>query len=204
MSKLSLWLITLILFSVFTGIVFVSRVNSEKVVGSDIVTLSPIADSYVNQSSPDTNYGSETRLKIECNDYYRYAYMMFDLSSLPLDATIIEAKLRLTLRTIEGYGEWGVTIGVHYCPDDSWNEADITWNSKPSFASEPTDTERFWFVFLPSTDSWNVTVDVQTAFASDKKLTEVVLVEEPKTAWGWASFESREVGGVELEIEYTT
>jgi len=204
MSKLSLWLITLILFSVFTGIVFVPSVNSKKVIGSDIVTLSPIADSYVNQSSPDANYGGDTRVRIKCDDYYLIAYIMFDLSSLPPDANIIDAKLWLTLRAIGGYGDWGVTIGAHYSLDDSWNETDITWNNKPSFAPEPTDTEGFWFVFLPSTDSWNVTVDVQTAFGSDKKLTEVMIFEEPETDWGWAYFESREVGGVELEIEYTT
>jgi len=204
MSKLSLWLIILILFSVFVGIVFVPSVNSRKVVGSDTIALSPIADSYVNQSSPDANYGDDTRLRIKCDDYYLYAYIMFDLSSLPTDANIIDAKLWLTLTNADGYGDWGVTIGAHYCSDNSWNENGITWNNKPSYASEPTDTEGFWFVFLPSTDSWNVTADVQTAFGSDKMLTEVMIFEEPETVWGWAYFESREVGGVELEIEYTT
>jgi len=204
MNKLSPWLIALIFFSVFANIVFLPKVSSKKVIGSDIVTIYPVADSYVNQSEPDANYGSDTRLRIKCDSFYRYAYVMFDLSSLSPDATIIEAKLWLTLRDIDGYGEWGVTIGAHYCSDDSWNETGITWNNKPSFASEPTDTEGYWFVFLPSTDSWNVTVDVQTAFGSDKKLTEVIMVEEPQTEWGWAYFESREVAGVELEIEYTT
>jgi len=204
MNKLSLWLIALVFSSFFANIVFVPSVSSKKVIGSDIVTIYPIADSYVNQSEPDANYGSDTRLKIKCDSFYRYAYIMFDLSSLSPDATIIEAKLWLTLRDIDGYGEWGVTIGAHYCSDDSWNETGITWNNKPSFASEPTATEGFWYVWLPSTDSWNITVDVQTAFSLDKKLTEVIIFEEPETDWGWAYFESREVGGVKLEIEYTT
>jgi hypothetical protein len=204
MNKLSPWLIVLIFLSVFANIVLLPKVSSKKVIGSNIVTIYPVADSYVNQSEPDANYGSDTRLKIKCDSFYRYAYIMFDLSSLSPDATIIEAKLWLTLRDIDGYGEWGVTIGAHYCSDDSWNETGITWNNKPRFASEPTDTEGYWFVFLPSTDSWNVTVDVQTAFGSDKKLTEVIMFEEPQTEWGWAYFESREVAGVELEIEYTT
>ena len=204
MNKLSPWLIALVFLSVFANIVFVPSVSSKKVIGSDIVTIYPVADSYVNQSEPDANYGSDTRLKIKCDSFYRYAYIMFDLSSLSPDATIIEAKLWLTLRDIDGYGEWGVTIGAHYCSDDSWNETGITWNNKPSFASEPTATEGFWYVWLPSTDSWNITVNVQTAFSLDKKLTEVIIFEEPETDWGWAYFESREVGGVKLEIEYTT
>lgn len=204
MNKLSPWLIALVFLSVFANIMLLPKVSSKKVIGSDIITLSPIADSFVNQTSPNTNYGSDTRLKVKCDPYYLYAYTMFDLSSLPPDATIIEAKLWLTLRDIDGYGEWGVTIGAHYCSDDSWNETGITWGNKPSFALEPTDTEGFWYVWLPSTDSWNITVDVQTAFSLDKKLTEVIIFEEPETDWGWAYFESREVGGVELEIEYTT
>jgi hypothetical protein len=129
---------------------------------------------------------------------------MFDLSILPSDATIINANLWLTLTDIDGYGEWGVTIGAHYCSDNSWNETEITWNNKPIFNTEPTASRGFWFVFLPSTDWWNVTVDVQTALSLDKKLTEVIKFEVPQTVWGWAYFRSREVSGVKLEIEYKT
>jgi len=204
MSKLSSWLITIIFFSVFANIVFIPSVSSKKVIGSDTVTLYPIADSYVNESSPDTNYGNYTWLGIECNSYHRYAYIMFDLSSLPPDATIIDANLWLTLTSIGGTGEWGVHIGAHYCSNNSWNETEITWNNKPDFEPNPTMSRVFWIVFLPSTDWWNITADVQTAFSLDKKLTEVMMFEEPQTYSGYASFRSREVSGVELEIEYTT
>lgn len=203
MSKFA-WLITIIFFSVFADITLVPSVSSEKVIGSDIVTLYPIADSYVNESSPDTNYGNYTRLKIKCNSYSRYAYIMFDLSSLPPDATIIDANLWLTLTDIDGYGEWGVTIGAHYCSNNSWNETEITWNNKPDCEPNPTMSRGFWYVFLPRTDWWNITVDVQTAFSLDKNLTEVIMFEQPQTSWGYAYFKSREVSGVELEIEYTT
>lgn len=204
MNKMSSWLIAIIFFSVFANIVFVPSVNSKKVIGSDVVTLYPIADSFVNESSPNTNYGNCSWLGIKCNSYHRYAYIMFDLSSLPPDATIIDANLWLTLTGIDGYGEWGVTIGAHCCSNNSWNETEITWNNKPDFEPNPTMSRGFWFVFLSSTDWWNITADVQTAFSLDKKLTEVMMLEKPQTSWGYASFRSREVSGVELEIEYTT
>lgn len=204
MNKLSFWLITIIVFSVFANMVFVPSVNSKEVIGSDLITVYPIADSFVNQSSPDTNYGSNTELSIECNSYDEYAYIMFDLSSLPPDATIIAANLWLTLTDIDGYGEWGVTIGTHYCSNNSWTETEITWDNKPDFNPTPTMSRGFWIVFLPSTDWWNVTVDVQTAFSLDKKLTEVIMFEKPQTEWGYATFRSREITGVKLEIEYTT
>jgi len=204
MSKFA-WLITIIFFSVFADITLVPSVSSEKVIGSDIVTLDPIADSYVNESSPDTNYGNYTRLSIKCNSYHRYAYIMFDLSSLPPDATIIAANLGLTLTSIGGSGEWGVHIGAHYCPDNSWNETEITWNNKPDFEPNPTVSKSFaWTIWVPTRRWWNITVDVQTAFSLDKKLTEVMMFEEPQTYSGYAGFKSREVVGVELEIEYTT
>lgn len=203
MSKLS-WLVIVIFFSVFANITSVPSATSKKVIGSDIVTLHPIADSFLNESSPDTNYGNHTQLKIKCNSYSSYTYIMFDLSSLPSNATIIHADLWLTLTDIDGYGEWGVTVGAHYCSNNSWNETEITWNNKPDFEPNPTTSRGFWYVFLPSTDSWNITVNVQTAFSLDKKLTEVITFEQPQTEWGYACFKSREVTGVELEIEYTT
>jgi hypothetical protein len=203
-KKSRLCLIILIVLLFLTNFAFIPSVNSTEVIGSDVANFYPIADSYVNESSPNTNYGSDTRLRIECNSYHLYSYIMFDLSSLPSDANIINAKLWLTLMDIDGYGSWGVTIGAHYCSDNSWNEASITWNNKPSFTLERTDAEGFWYVFLPSTDSWNVTADARTAFGSDKMLTEVMIFEEPQTSWGWAYFKSREAGVVKLEIEYTT
>jgi hypothetical protein len=204
LKKLSYWLIMVIFISAFATIILVPSAGSKKVIGSDIVSIYPIADSFVNETSPDTNYCGETLLKIKCDNYSGYAYILFDLSSIPSNAIIISADLWLTLTDIGGYGEWGVTIGAHYCPDNSWSETEITWNNKPAFNTKPTDTEGFWLVWLPSTDSWNITADVQTAFGLDKKLTEVIKFEEPKTVWGWAYFRSREASGVRLEIEYTT
>lgn len=173
-------------------------------IGLDVLTIYPIADSFVNESSPNTNYGDRNWLNIECNSYHQYAYIMFDLSSLPSDATIVAANLGLTLTDISGSGEWGVHIGAHYCADNSWSETEIMWNNKPVSWSEATASVGFWMVWVPTRRWWNTTVDVRTAFGLDKKLTEVIMFEEPETHEGYASFRSREVAGIELKIEYTT
>ena len=193
-----------IVFSTLAGVAFVPSVSSQEVIGSDIFTIYPVADSFVNESSPDANYGDRDWLGIRCNSYHQYAYIMFDLSSLPSDATIIAANLGLTLTEISGRGEWGAHIGAHYCSDDSWNETEITWNNKPYFEYEATASSSFWLVWVPTQHWWNTTIDVRTALGLGKKLTEVIMFEEPETDYGYASFESKEVAGVELKIEYTT
>ena len=197
------FLITIV-FSTLACVAFVPSVSSQEVIGSEIITVYPVADAFVNESSPDANYGDRNWLGIRCNSYNQYAYIMFDLSSLPSDATIIAANLGLTLTDISGRGEWGTHIGTHYCSDNSWNEAEITWNNQPYFNSEATDSSSFWLVWVPAKHWWNTTIDVQTAFSLDKKLTEVITFEEPETEYGYASFKSKEIAGVELKIEYTT
>ena len=181
-------------------------VSSQKVIGSQLVTFNPVADSYVREYSPDENYGNYTWLDIRCNAYDEYAYIMFDLSSLPPDAIIIEASLGLGLTDIGGSGDLGVTIGVHYCPDNSWSETGITWSNKPEFAANLTAARGFMGpVLVPSTYWWTITSDVQTAFKLEKMLTEVIKFEQPETSWGYASFRSREQSTKpKLEIEYST
>jgi hypothetical protein len=129
---------------------------------------------------------------------------MFDLSSVPSDASIIEAILWLTITSAEGYGYLGTTVGIHYCSNNSWSETEITWENKPVFDPEPTTSARFSFLTLPATRGWHTEDDVRNALGFDKWLTEVITFEEPDTEWGHMTFKSREVTGVELEIEYTT
>jgi hypothetical protein len=194
-----------IVFATLAGVALVPSVSSQEVIGSDVLIVNPVADSFVNESSPDTNYGDLNWLDIKCNSYHQYTYIMFDLSGLPSDANIIAASLGLTITSISGSGELGVHIGAHYCSDDSWNETGITWNHKPFFEPEATATNSYAFVmWVPARRWWNTTVDVRTAFGLDKKLTEVILFEEPETDHGYVSFRSKEVAGVELKIEYTT
>jgi hypothetical protein len=66
-----------------------------------IIYLEPIADSYVDSNKPETNFGGSDYLHTSfwdftiIEDVYRDAWLMFDLSSIPAEATITGANLWL-------------------------------------------------------------------------------------------------------------
>jgi hypothetical protein len=180
-------------------------VSATPAIGSTTVTLHSIADAYVNASSPDTNYGSSDSLYVSANSKLDYTYVMFDLSSLPSEANIIYARLRLYLSDTGGtiYGLPSDDVGAYYCSDNSWTENGITWTNRPNFNSEPTDVWSFSLgLIFANYRSWDVTADVKQAFSSGI-LTEVVKFES-KTGEGYLVFDSKEDGAEPLlEIEYS-
>ena len=118
----------------------------------------------------------------------------------------ISTKLKIYLSSTGGDIYWypADTIGAYYCSDNSWTELDITWNNKPSFNLEPTDSWSFSVIYYVEVyKSWNITEDVRKALPSGK-LTEVIKFES-KTGDGFAVFQSREgPNKPKLEIEYST
>src|SRR3990172_4020184 len=97
------------------------------------LTLQPSQiDSYVSggiDGSPDTNFGSATflRLGMSIEDYSTYrAFIKFDLSTLPDNATISSAKMSLFLQANE-IGGYARTYRV-YRQKRAWTEAGVTWN----------------------------------------------------------------------------
>ena len=92
-------------------------------------------------------------------------------------------------------------IGMHYCSDDSWIEADITWNNKPDFSETATSkVDFYWTVFLNEYYCWNATTDVRLALGKGK-LTEV-LVDHRSSSYAY--FNSREgSNSPKLMVEYS-
>jgi hypothetical protein len=182
------------------------RAVATSVIGSTKITLYAVADAYVNSSNPNTNYGSESRLYVTSDTEVEYTYVMFNLSSVPSNATILSAEIMLYLQNTGGDIYWypADTIGVHYCSESSWEESGITWGNKPSFNPMPTDTWSFGIIYrIREYKSWNVTKDVKTALSSGR-LTEVVKF-VAKTGSGYANFNSREgTNKPKLQIEYAT
>ena len=181
-------------------------VKASPAIGSTTTTLYSVADGYVNSSSPNSNYGGEGNMYVSANSEQDFAYVMFDLSSIPSDAYIISAKLSLYLSSTGGDIYWSPadTIGAYYCSNNSWTELEITWNNKPNFNPEPTDSWSFSIIYYVEVyKSWNTTEDVRMALPSGK-LTEVIKFES-KTGDGFAVFQSREgPNKPKLEIEYST
>ena len=165
------------------------------------ITLEPIADSYVEYHEPNTNYGASSGIdvwKSSSGNYNRHTYLKFDLSSIPSNATINSAELKLYL--------WGnvsetSSIGAHYVSSNTWTELGITWNSAPSYRATPTYTVSQ--VAFEGWYTWVITGDVQTALS--ERVLSVALV--PGTPCDLCSFYSKDAYYAEnrpkLIISYT-
>lgn len=96
-------------------------------------------DASVDDTWPTTNWGDTSTLLFIGNAtflrIYR-SYLQFDLSSIPLNAVIIDADLVLY------YGFSGVVsslpVGL-YEVTESWEENTITWNNQPANSTETED-----------------------------------------------------------------
>ncbi len=158
----------------FVGASVVSGINS-KVELADVIneignlnrgteTFYPTDDTRISHWYPDRTYGSDA-VTVVMNDYgatsSNWAYdtlISFDISSVPLNSIINSAVLGLY------YYEWvdnnpvGRNLNL-YKITNTWNEETVTWNTQPSYASQPTT----YSSVPPSVGTWmewNVTVDV--------------------------------------------
>ena len=130
--------------------------------------IEPTDDTYVSTAENDTNYNDENALRIgRYYDYWQWPYLQFDLSDIPADTDITEARLYLYC-----YYKYagGFNVLCHEVEDDDWVEITVTWNTKPTYGAV-LDTK---FVDAGSYDSpksysWDVTSFVRDEFAGDKR-----------------------------------
>jgi hypothetical protein len=116
-------------------------------------TFAPSDDSYVDEASPDSKYGSnvEIELRTPITSSIRHGYMKFMVDIPP--ASVVK---RATLRLYNAAGNpvsGGLT--VHSMSDTSWSEGDITWNNRPAIDGDPLDSGT-----LPSGGFWDYDVTV--------------------------------------------
>ncbi|MEM2473465.1 MAG: DNRLRE domain-containing protein [Candidatus Bathyarchaeia archaeon] len=197
----------LIIFTLFAFLLFSISLFSLHAQVVKTITLHPIADSYVDSSNPDNNYGGSKSLFVE-NLKFEYipniimnSYLMFNLSSLPVEASIQSAVLTINIFWIGSTTK----IYVHYCPSFSWSELSITWNNAPEYEKTPISMA----IITKSGKSppFEVTQAVQRAWVTTKAFT-LVLTSEEKTGIGdFLQFISKEStweeGKPQLKIEYT-
>jgi len=100
------------------------------------VTLTSVADSYLNEASVSSNYGSATSLTIGTNSLLKRSagLVKFDVSSVPTTATVTKARLRVFVTASTGAGS--IPIGV-YKLLANWSESTVNWTnySNPAYAS---------------------------------------------------------------------
>jgi hypothetical protein len=136
-----------------------------------------------------TNYGPDTSLHIKksaspTDDFNREIYLKFDLSGV---TSIRTAKLRL-------YGSSTapeiVTTDLYSAANTSWNEATITWNTKPATGPVMWST-----VAIQNTNAWHewdITRFLQSEKASGKTLVTLVLKNSVTSTTGNITFNSDE------------
>jgi hypothetical protein len=87
------------------------------------LTFSPDADSYVDNTTPNTNFGSSSTLKVDTSPNIRNAYLRFTISGA--SGTIESAKLRLF--SVDPTND-GPQL---FATSNTWTESSITWNNQP-------------------------------------------------------------------------
>lgn len=96
------------------------------------VVLYPVADTFVAEGAPTTNFGTEARLELRNLDGEipddRLSLVGFDLSSIPSDAVVTSAGLKL--HPTEAGGEQIVPVTVRRAIEP-WTEGDVTWSDRP-------------------------------------------------------------------------
>src|SRR5689334_6943729 len=90
-------------------------------------TFSATADAYVNQSYPDTNYGTATALRLDSSPV-SHAFLRFSVQNV--SGSVTGATLRFYANSSSPSG-----LSVAGVASTSWSESSITYNNAPSAGS---------------------------------------------------------------------
>jgi hypothetical protein len=147
--------------------------------GPFTVTSYPIADAYVQEGYPTTNYGTDYRVYVRSRDYpgtggygQERAFYKFSLENIPTGSTITSAVLYLHCYYINYYVHNVVDVEIRSVADDSWSETTINWDNQPAYGSVLAD---YWILDNASwdgshsVDNWyenDITSYVESQFAS--------------------------------------
>jgi cellulose 1,4-beta-cellobiosidase len=103
--------------------------------------FNPTDDSFVNQSNPTGNFGSNTTLKVRGDSagYGRWPFLKFTVSGV--SGSVTSAKLKLYSTDVTQ------SVTAKAVSNTSWTEGNITWNNMPTIGST-LDTKS------PGASSW--------------------------------------------------
>ncbi|MFX1466507.1 MAG: DNRLRE domain-containing protein [Promethearchaeota archaeon] len=165
-------------------------------------TFEPIADSFINSEKPTSNFGGQDVLRVTYqnrtyfDDIERRAYLKFNLSEVPSGSTINSAKLRLHTVVVTETTK----IGAFYCPDNSWEELEITWENAPDTSGDAVD-----IVSVADPGEWHEW-DVTSIAKKDTTISIVLQIDDSeKSKNPWVSFRTKETNrDPQLVVEYTS
>lgn len=131
-------ILVLVMFLVSSPLTYLYKPIISHVEAASTLSLTPIADAFVRENVPNTNYGSWNDITIgrswNLGNYFSeaFGYIKFDLSSLNNQSIIYSATLDFYqyVRSDNASGNYTVRIAK---ANSSWSELGITWNNRPAF-----------------------------------------------------------------------
>lgn len=111
------------------------------------VSLTAVADAYVEQNTPDANFETSQELKV--NQIYNNTFVKFDLSSIPTDVLVTSVYFEMTSFGGYAYGGDG-NVYTRFVSDDSWDESQITWTNAPAASAQYYG---YWWLWYGVSDS---------------------------------------------------
>jgi hypothetical protein len=130
--------------------------------GMSTFTFTAVADSYINESSPTTNYGTSTQIRVDGSPLVR-SYLRFNVQNL---------TGRITRVTLRIYANSASTVGYDIrLVTNTWSETSINYNNAPPFgsavsASSPFSSGQWTTVDLTSVITGNGTYNLALTTAS--------------------------------------
>ncbi len=152
------------------------------------LTFTPVADTWVQDTAPTTNYGSQAAVGLD-NSPVKHILLKFDVSGL-LGRPVQNATLRLYCVDPSNVGG-----EFHLVPDSSWTESGVTWNTAPA-----ADAGVLGTLGSVTTGNW-YELDVTSAITGDG----LVSIEGVSTSANGADYSSKEgTAGLEPQLVITT
>ncbi len=94
---------------------------------ADELTLTPYLDAAVSEANPATNYAAGDLAVGKTAGLAWESFLQFDVGSLPANAVLTAAELRLTSPV--GFGSGG-SLQI-FAPAAGWSETTVTWTNRP-------------------------------------------------------------------------
>jgi hypothetical protein len=86
--------------------------------------ITPLGDSYTNTADPTTNYGAKTLLDVD--GATQTTYIQFNLGSIPANASVSQATLKLYVNSVTKAGSFNVDY-----VNAAWSESTIDSSNEP-------------------------------------------------------------------------
>ncbi|GAA1854228.1 CBM96 family carbohydrate-binding protein [Asanoa iriomotensis] len=113
--------------TVLAGGIIAAVLSSSTPAAAATATFRPTADTYVQQDTASTNYGTSTQITVD-NSPVRRMFLRFTVSGV--SGTVTNATLRL--RTISGNDGSNNGGAFRAMSNTTWSETGTTWNNQPS------------------------------------------------------------------------